>query len=39
MSQLAALSRLYPSWPLSELKALSYRERMYWIEHGIWRQS
>jgi hypothetical protein len=39
MYDFATLVRFYPAWPLSEVKALPYRERQFWIELGIWNNT
>lgn len=36
MSEIALMVRLYRSWGLTEIKALTRRERRYWIELGLW---
>lgn len=36
MSEIALVARLFGAWPLSEIKALSLRERRHWINVGLW---
>lgn len=37
MSEVGALTRVFPGWSLTELKALTRRERLHWLKYGAWR--